>query len=79
MTKESNPLVAIKAYCLHQCCWGVRKNWKDCKSATCAIHPFRLGVNPYRKKRVMDHETTMKMRAVAASARAMKAKKETEE
>ena len=47
---SSNPLKAIRAMC-NQCMGGGQPSdlIKDCVSKDCALHPFRLGKNPFRK------------------------------
>ena len=47
------PLKAIRDYCKYGCCNGDRKSWKDCPIEECSLYPFREGVNPFRKRRVM--------------------------
>ena len=57
----TNPVKAIKAKCL-DCCCGQPAEVKECPVISCALHPFRLGKNPYRTKRTMSEE----QRAAAA-------------
>lgn len=56
-----NPVKAIRAKCL-DCCGGSYSEVDLCEIASCALHPFRYGKNPYRTKREMTDE----QRAVAA-------------
>lgn len=56
-----SPLRAIKANCL-ECCCGQQNEVKLCTCSTCPLYPFRLGRNPFVKKRVMTEE----QRAAAA-------------
>ena len=53
---QSNPLKAIKDHCRYGCCMGDMESWKECNITTCILHPFRMGTNPYRKKREMTPE-----------------------
>lgn len=45
-----SPLRAIRAKCL-ECCGGSHKEVRLCPDATCALHPFRKGQNPYPRPR----------------------------
>lgn len=47
---NSNPLKAIRAKCLDCCCMSANEV-KLCTFESCALYPFRLGKNPYRKKK----------------------------
>ena len=47
---STTPLKAIRAKCL-DCCCGSFYEIKLCNIQDCALYPFRLGKNPYRKKR----------------------------
>lgn len=51
--KTMNPLRAIREKCI-ECCGGVLGEVRQCPVKGCALHPFRLGTNPYRKKRESD-------------------------
>lgn len=51
----TNPMKAIRAKCL-DCCCGQRLVVEECSCEDCPLHPFRLGKNPYRKKREMSEE-----------------------
>lgn len=44
-----NPMTAIRARCI-QCCNGQPKEVRLCPASSCALHPFRLGTNPYNKR-----------------------------
>lgn len=59
--KITNPLKAIRARCL-ECCLDQTNEAKLCPAVDCPLWPFRLGTNPFRKKRVMTEE----QRAAAA-------------
>ena len=45
-----NPVKAIRAKCL-DCCGDMPSVVADCHIAACALHPFRMGKNPFRKIR----------------------------
>ena len=59
---EKNPLRALRARCLDCCCGStseVRKcvsEVRKCVAVGCPSWPFRIGVNPFRKKRTMPVE-----------------------
>jgi hypothetical protein len=44
-----NPLRAIRAKCL-DCCCGSASEVSRCVSRNCALWPFRLRTNPFRKR-----------------------------
>lgn len=48
--RATNPNKAIRAKCV-ECMGGVLKLVAECTACTCALHPFRMGTNPFRKKR----------------------------
>lgn len=50
-----NPLKAIRAKYL-DCCCGQINEVKLCPTERCALHPFRLGKNPFRAKRELTKE-----------------------
>ncbi len=60
--KHLNPLQTIKKYCKIQCCCvgegndGATELWKNCEVTECLLWPFRMGTNPFRKKRVLTEE-----------------------
>ena len=45
-----NPQKAIRDKCL-DCCCGNASEVRKCTAADCALWPFRMGTNPFRKKR----------------------------
>jgi len=45
-----NPVKAIRAKCI-DCCGNMPSLVADCDIQSCAIHPFRMGRNPFRKQR----------------------------
>lgn len=55
MNEITNPVKAIRAKCL-DCCGGSSDEVKQCPCESCALHPFRLGKNPYRAKREYSEE-----------------------
>lgn len=50
-----NPLKAIRAKCL-DCCADHVSLVAECHITACALHPFRMGKNPFRAKREMSDE-----------------------
>ena len=52
---QTNPVKAIREYCLG-CCLESAKEVKLCPAAECSLHAFRMGTNPYRKKRELTPE-----------------------
>ena len=64
-----NPLRAIREKCL-DCSCQQPIEVKECTVATCALYPFRMGVNPYRAKRVMSPEQIAKAKVNLMAARA---------
>jgi hypothetical protein len=57
---ERNPLKAIRARCLDCCCFQPSEVRK-CVAVACPGWPFRLGVNPFREKRVLSPEQKQAM------------------
>ena len=49
MSKETNPVKAIRAYCL-ECCLEQPLEVKLCAADECPLWAFRMGKNPYRAK-----------------------------
>lgn len=47
--KVKNPLTAIRAKCV-ECSGGSLKEVAQCRVSSCALLPFRMGVNPMHKK-----------------------------
>ena len=64
-----NPMRAIREKCL-DCSCQQPVEVKECTVKTCALHPFRLGKNPYRAKRVMSPEQIAKAKVNLMAARA---------
>lgn len=48
--RAQNPLKAIRERCL-DCCCGNAAEVRKCVAVDCALWPFRMGTNPFRKKR----------------------------
>ena len=64
-----NPLRAIREKCL-DCSCQQPMEVKECTVKTCALHPFRMGKNPYRSKRVMSPEAVARAKVNLMAARA---------
>lgn len=47
---QTNPVKAIREFCI-QCYGGYKAEVKTCPANTCPLYAFRMGKNPYRKKR----------------------------
>lgn len=47
--KVRNPKTAIRAKCV-ECSGGSLKEVAECRVKGCALHPFRMGINPFNKK-----------------------------
>lgn len=50
MDYQTNPVKAIRAYCLN-CCLENANEVAKCPAERCELYPFRFGKNPYREKR----------------------------
>lgn len=48
--RAQNPLKAIREKCL-DCCCGNAAEVRKCVATDCHLWPFRMGTNPFRKKR----------------------------
>jgi hypothetical protein len=48
--RAQNPLKAIREKCL-DCCCANASEVRKCVAIDCALWPFRIGTNPFRKKR----------------------------
>ena len=66
---EKNPLKAIRARCL-DCCCSQPSEVRKCTAVACPSWPFRLGVNPFREKRVLSPEQKKAMTQRLAMGRA---------
>ena len=65
-----NPMRAIREKCL-DCSCQQPIEVKECTVKTCALHPFRMGKNPYRAKRVMSPEAVARAKVNLIAARAV--------
>lgn len=65
-----NPMRAIREKCL-DCSCQQPIEVKECTVKTCALHPFRMGKNPYRAKRVMSPEAVARAKVNLMAARAV--------
>jgi hypothetical protein len=54
-SSAQKPLAAIRQKCL-DCCCGNASEVRKCVATDCALWPFRLGANPFRKKVVLTEE-----------------------
>lgn len=61
-------LKAVRAKCL-DCCAGQVMEVRDCELTHCALHPYRMGRNPFRKKRELTDEQRAEMAARLAKSR----------
>ena len=48
--RAQNPQKAIREKCL-DCCCGNAAEIRKCVAVDCSLWPFRMGTNPFRKKR----------------------------
>ena len=48
--RAQNPLKAIRAKCV-DCCCGDSSEVRKCVAGDCALWPFRMRTNPFRKRR----------------------------
>ncbi len=53
--RAQNPLKAIREKCL-DCCCGNAAEVRKCVAVDCPLWPFRMGTNPFRKKRELTPE-----------------------
>ena len=65
-----NPMRAIREKCL-DCSCQQPMEVKECTVKACALHPFRMGKNPYRAKRVMSPEAVARAKVNLMAARAV--------
>jgi len=65
-----NPMRAIREKCL-DCTCQQPVEVKECTVKTCALHPFKMGKNPYRAKRVMSPEAVARAKVNLMAARAV--------
>ena len=62
-------LKAVRAKCL-DCCGGSPAEVRECEITHCDLHPYRMGKNPFRQKRVLSDEQREVMAARLAAGRA---------
>src|SRR5215471_6252336 len=67
--RAQNPLKAIREKCL-DCCCGKAAEVRKCVAVDCPLWPFRMGTNPFRKKREHTAEQRQAMTERLARARA---------
>jgi hypothetical protein len=53
--RAQNPLNATREKCL-DCCCGNAAEVRKCVACDCPLWPFRMGTNPFRKKRELSPE-----------------------
>lgn len=69
MSKSTNPVKAIREYCL-DCCAGQVNEVKLCTDDICPLHEWRFGKNPYRVKREVSEEQKTAFKERMAKKRA---------
>lgn len=75
VTENRSPTKAIRLKCLD--CAGSRKMVNLCASATtCALHPFRMGKNPFSKRGAKVSAEVQAQRAVRCKTLNKKANKD---
>jgi hypothetical protein len=60
--RAQNPTKAIRAKCL-DCCCGNAAEVRKCVATDCALWPFRLGSNPFRKKAALSESEKLRRAA----------------
>ena len=73
---QTNPVKAIREFCVDVCFCGSARGVKECTSTGCPLYAFRLGKNPYRTKREMTEEEREAATARLAEARNKKGAKD---
>lgn len=58
--RAQNPLKAIREKCL-DCCCGNAAEVRKCVAVDCALWPYRMGRNPFRKKRELSPQQKREM------------------
>lgn len=61
-------LSAIRAKCL-DCCAEHPSLVRECHIEACALHPYRMGTNPFRKKRELSDEQRAELAERLAASR----------
>ena len=72
---ETNPIKAIREKCLDCCCYQ-KEEVKLCTCTDCPLYPFRMGKNPFRKKRELSEEQREQAAERLQSARKAKSNKD---
>lgn len=62
-------LKAVRAKCLDCTCYQPSLV-RECEMTDCALHPYRMGTNPFRKKRELTDEQRQALADRLAAARA---------
>jgi hypothetical protein len=73
-----NPIKAIRAKCL-DCSGGNAAEVRECRIEDCALHPFRMGSNPFRKRRVLTPEQRERSTAALRDSREKRQERAQEE
>ena len=60
MAEIKSPLKAIRAKCM-DCSGDYISELKGCPITDCPLYPFRMGKNPFRKKREITEEQKAEM------------------
>lgn len=71
MADIKNPLKAIRAKCL-DCSGDYINEVRECPVTDCALYPFRMGKNPFRKPRQLSEEAKQKLMEANRKYRAEK-------
>jgi hypothetical protein len=69
---QTNPVKAIREFCVDACCCGSITTVRDCTAAWCPLYAFRFGTNPYRTKRELTEEQREAAKARLSEARSKK-------
>ena len=59
--ENTNVLRAIRLKCLDCSCFQLGEV-RDCPVTTCPLYPFRLGENPYRRKRELSEDEKIEIK-----------------
>lgn len=65
-------LSSIRDKCL-DCCCGSPALVRECHIEACALHPYRMGSNPFRKKRELTDDQREELAARLKAARSARA------
>lgn len=66
---QTNPVKAIREYCVECCCCGSSNEVKLCPIDRCPLYAFRFGKNPHRKCREISEQEKAMLRDRLANAR----------